>query len=243
MLRQFSFTILLTALFSLTSLAHASDTIILNTGIKDPFTTKNGSGFVDLLVKEIFHRQKIKGKVIVYQNSAKSLDNANEGIDDGVALRVKGLEKKYPNLIRIPEKVMDNDFVAYTMSKRPPITNWKSLNDFKISYINGWQIFQNNLKSHPNTIKTKHAQEMFDLLAENKVEYMLYERWQGLWRAKQLELHIEASEPPLATRGMYMYLNNKHEDIVEDTAQVLAEMKKDGTYISIFNSTLGRLNN
>jgi len=221
--------------------ARASDTIVLNTGIRDPFTTSANDGFIDRLAEEAFRRAGRPVKVIVYQNSAKSLENANRGIDDGVALRIKGLEKKFPNLIRVPEKVMDNDFVAYALDKPIETPDWSSLDGYRIAYINGWQIFQNNLKRHKEAIKTKSAQQMFDLLSTGKVDLMLYERWQGLWRAKQLGLRFVAGEPPLAKREMFFYLNKKHENLVPKITKALADMKRDGTYEEIFAQTLGKL--
>jgi len=221
--------------------AYAIEKIIFNTGIRDPFTTSDNSGFINLIIKEAFHRIGIDAEVIVYQNSAKSLTNANNGIDDGAALRIKGLEKKFPNLIRIPEKLMDNDFVAYSIANPPATDSWASMDGLKIAYINGWQIFQNNLADHQATTRTKTAHQMLDLLTTGKVDSILYERWQGLWLAQQFGITIQASEPPLATMEMFMYLNKKHAGLIEKAASSLSEMKKDGTYKEIFDQTLGQL--
>lgn len=221
----------------------AADKIILNTGIRDPFTTMAEDGFVDQIVKEAFRRVGLDAVIIVYQNSAKSLENANRGIDDGAALRIKGLERKFPNLIRVPEKMMDNDFLAYSLREKEGLADWASLKQKRIAYISGWQIFQNNLKDHPATVRTKNAQQMFDLLAAGEVDLILYERWQGLWRAQQLGLRAMSAEPPLAKREMFMYLNEKHRPLVSKVSNALASMKKDGTYERIFNDTLGKLRN
>gem|GEM_PF-255276 len=230
-------------LADLSGKALAADKIVLNTGIRDPFTTMAEDGFVDQIVKEAFRRAGLEVTIIVYQNSAKSLENANRGIDDGAALRIMGLEKKFPNLIRVPEKMMDNDFLAYSLREQEGLADWASLKQKRIAYIGGWQIFQNNLQDHPATVKTKNAQQMFDLLSAGEVDLILYERWQGLWRAKQLGLRPISAEPPLAKREMFMYLNEKHRPLVTKVSNALASMKKDGTYARIFNDTLGKLRN
>ncbi|PHS79641.1 MAG: hypothetical protein COB59_00935 [Rhodospirillaceae bacterium] len=235
--------VLMCVAFGGLSPAIAMEKLIFNTGIRDPFTTNKGDGFIDQIIHETFRRIDIDAKLIVYQNSAKALINANNGIDDGAALRIQGLEKKYPNLIRIPEKLMDNEFVAYSMNPPVATNEWSAMAGAKIAYINGWQIFQNNLADHKATTRTKNAQKMFDLLSSGKVDLMLYERWQGLWRAQQLGINIQVSEPPLAKREMFMYLNNKHADLVDKASTALAEMKQDGTYQEIFNRTLGQLRN
>lgn len=95
--------------------AFSAEKIYLNSAIREPFATPNKDGFVDLIVREAFARIGVDAEVIVYQDSSKSLSNANSGVDDGAALRIKGIEKQFPNLIMVPEKLMDNDFVAYSM--------------------------------------------------------------------------------------------------------------------------------
>lgn len=232
---------LLCAVLGGISPATALEMITFNTGIRDPFTTNKHDGFIDQVTREVFRRLGMDAQLIVYQNSAKALANANNGIDDGAALRIQGLEKKFPNLIRIPEKLMDNDFVAYSVKTPIATERWNAMNGAKIAYINGWQIFQNNLTDHKATTRTKNAQQMFDLLISGQVDFMLYERWQGLWRAQQLGIEIQVSEPPLAKREMYMYLNKKHAHLVEKASEALVQMKKDGTYQNIFEHTLGAL--
>lgn len=218
--------------------AHGADKLVLNTGTRDPFTTEDKNGFLDLLIKEVFQRIGIEAEIIVYQASARALSNADEGVDDGATLRVKGIEKKFPNLIRVPEKLMDNDFVAYSLHDYLDVSNWASMASYDIAYILGWQIFQNNLPDHKSTVRTKDAKQLMALLAHDRVDLVLYERWQGLWRANKLDMKIKVYEPPLAQREMFMYLNKKHADLVEKVATSLAEIKKDGTYQKIFDQTL-----
>lgn len=218
--------------------ALAVEKLVLNTGTRDPFTTDNHQGFLDLLIREVFQRLGIEAEVIVYEASARALASANSGIDDGATLRVKGIDKKFTNLVRVPEKLMDNDFVAYSVKDYSEIDSWESLAPFDIAYILGWQVFQNNLNDHKATIRVKDADQMMNLLALNRVDFILYERWQGLWRAKMRNMKIKVYDPPLAQKEMFMYLHRKHADLVERTAEVLREMKKDGTYQQIFDETL-----
>ena len=220
--------------------ALGAEKIYLNSGIRDPFTTRNKDGFVDLVVKEAFARIGVEAEVVVYQNASKSLSNANAGVDDGAALRIKGTNKKFTNLVMVPEKLMDNDFVAYYWGINIKIDDWESLNKYKVAYIDGWQIFEDNTKGHPALSAVENPQMLFDELSQLKVDIILYERWQGLWRARELGLDLTANEPPLASMEMYMYLNIKHEDKVEAVAKSLADMKKDGTYEKIYNLTLGK---
>ena len=221
--------------------ALAADKIYLSSGIRDPFTTADKNGFIDQIVREVFSRIGIEAEVIVYQDSAKSLANANSGIDDGAALRIKGIEKKFTNLVMVPEKLMDNDFIAYSLGMGARVTDWQSLKKYKTQYIEGWQIFKNNTQDHPQVSAVKTPQEMFDNLSQLKTEVILYERWQGLWRAREMGVKLKSHEPPLVSVEMFIYLNNKHKNKAIPAAMALIEMKKDGTYERIYNKTLGIL--
>ena len=237
MITRFFLTLSLVVFLSGEALA-ADKKIVLNTGVRNPFTTAEHNGFLDELYKEVFRRIGYDATVSIYEASARSLKVANDGVDDGVALRIKGLEKKFPNLIRVPEKVMDNDFVAYSFGLNQEIKGWNSLDNNSIAYIIGWQIFNNNLGHHKDVIRTKDADQLFSLFKGNRVDYILYERWQGLWRAQQLGLKVSVHEPPLAKREMFMYLHKKHAGLVDKAAAALADMKRDGTYQKIVDRTL-----
>ena len=63
--------------------------------------------------------------------------------------------KNFPNLIRVPEKLMDNDFIANSKGRDLNTKDWSTLASFDIAYILGWQIFKNNLVGHKSTICTK----------------------------------------------------------------------------------------
>lgn len=231
-----SFFLFLASSFS----ALASDKLILNTGTRDPFTTENKNGFLDLLIKESFQRIGIDAELIVYDASARALAHANTGVDDGVALRVKGINKKFTNLMRVPEKLMDNDFVAYSTRDYLDVGDWGSLATYEIAYILGWQIFQNNLSDHQSTTRTRNVTQLMNMLAHDRVDLILYERWQGLWHARKMDINVNVYEPPLAKREMFMYLHKKHADLVDKVSASLVEMKKDGTYQKIFDQTLTR---
>lgn len=224
---------------SLTIISDAmADSLIFSTGTRNPYTTQDNNGFLNQIMAEIFTRLGKQAEVIVYLASARALQNANEGIDAGASLRVAGLSKKFPNLVQVPEVLIKNDFVAYSLGKDLKTTDWASLNDHEITYILGWQIFQNNLGDHDKTLRAKDATQMFELLKNDRTEFVLYERWQGLWRAKDLGLDVTVHEPPLATKEMFIYLHNSHMDLVEPAAQALRDMKADGTYQAIIDRTL-----
>lgn len=225
--------------------AIAGTHIVLGTGLNPPLvSSRSSSGFLDSLIDEAFRRMNMSVDIVILP-AERVLINANNGIEDGCVLRIRGLEKTYPNLVRVPEMMMYSEFVGYTVIAADVKGGiWASLNPYTVSYITGWKIFEMNLADHPQTVKVKNAAQLFSLLKQGRADIVLYERWQGI------QLLLEAGigdartiEPPFATFEMFMYLNEKHRKIIPQLASVLSEIKRDGTYEAYFNDRLRSLAN
>jgi len=239
--RLTSFLVLAGLLLALTARAEAGGALVLNTGVRAPYTQSDRSGFLDRLVAELFRRIGLQAEVQVYEASERAMQNADAGIDDGMAMRIKGLEKQYPNLVRVPEKVIDNDFVAYSRRHAFPTRNWEALAPYHVAHIIGWKVFEKNLGNRGEITRVRNAEQLFDLLRQDRADVILYERWQGLWWARELALDARLLEPPLASQEMFIYLHRKHAPLVGKLAAALAAMKQDGSYKRIFDDTLAPL--
>jgi len=217
----------------------AGEKIVLSSGVLEPYTTPQHNGFLDQLVVAVFRDLGLEAEVIIYPTATeRGMLNANEGVDDGLAMRVAGLEKQYPNLIRVPEDVAVNDFVAYTTGKRFATDNWESLSPYVVSYIIGWKVFEQNVPKGKELTLVRDADQLFGLLKTQRADVVLYERWQGLVKTREMGLKVQVLEPPLVHTKMYMYLHKKHAALVPRVADTLAKMKRDGRYQHIFDATL-----
>ena len=215
-------------------------TLYINTGVGAPFVQDDRQGFLDLLVAEIFGRLGFAGEIQFYPSAERALMNANSGLDDGDALRVAGLEKIYPNLVRVPETVMDNNFVAYSLRHDVSTPAFEALRPYSLGFIVGWKVFEANLADFQIT-RVQNAEQLFTLLAKDRADMVLFEEWQGRWMARQLGLPVKVLGPPLVSTKMFMYLNRKHEALVEPAAEALRAMKADGTYQRIAERALFKL--
>jgi len=224
------------------SSAQAADKLVLTTGVLAPYTTPDHKGFLDQMIVAVFREAGLDAELQVFSSAtARTLLNADAGIDDGEAMRIAGLEKQYPNLIRVPEPLISNDFVAYANHVQASTPDWKSLEPYVVSYMIGWKIFENNVRNAKEVTQVRDADQLFGLLANGRTDLALYERWQGLQRVRDLGLKAHALEPPLARTDMFIYLNKKHEALVPRVAQALARMKANGSYKRIFDATLTTL--
>ncbi len=219
-----------------------SQTIVLNTAFGSPVSNDTQTGFGDAVLREAFKRI---GYTLKTQRlpAERALINANQGIDDGDLLRVAGLQKKYTNLIQVPEKIMTIDMVLFSKNKPAFVVNgWESVASHSLAIITGWKILEKNfarLGNRVEIIKTDNAEQLFTLLLKDRVDFIAYSNWSGLGYLKEHNITgITLLDPPLARPDLYTYLHKKHKKLVPELAATIKEMKADGTFQAMFDRLL-----
>lgn len=203
----------------------------LTSGVGAPYFQPDKKGFLDLLIAEVFRRIGVEAVAVQYiASSERAMMNANSGIDDGIAMRILGLEKTYPNLIRVEEKVVDNDFVAYATQARFATTGFDTLRGHEVAYIHGWKVFEAGVPADLPVTKAKDAEQLFSLLQNQRTDLILFERWQGNHILRERGIQAHMLRPPLVSTEMFMYLHKKHAPLVDPAARALRAMKADGSY-------------
>lgn len=218
----------------LSPVASAADTpLSLTTGMREPWTTDRRDGFTDLLIEALAKRTGMAMTLSVNPAAARAISLTNDGIDDGLAARIGGLEKDYPNLVQVPEPIFVNDFVACTNAATPLIRTWADLAPFSVAHIIGWQIFERNLPSVRELTTSRDSRQLVQLLQNARADIILHERWQALWQARQLNYSLTVQEPPLAQVPMYLYLHKRHAALIPILSAELVAMKADGSHKSL----------
>ncbi len=204
--------------------------LILSDTYETPYTTLAGDGFLDIVAQEAFRRAGLSLK-FVRVPPERALLNANAGIEDGVSARIAGLEKTYPNLVQVPEKILDFHFVAFTQRAEVPRADWAAIAPLVVGHIRGWKIFEQNLPPGSRVTVVDTAEQLFDMLNRNRIDVALYERWLGLALAEKMAIaNVRVLEPPLAERPMYVYLHKRHAGAVPKLADALRAIKAEGMY-------------
>lgn len=228
-----SITLLALALTGNTSHAAKETTLVLNNPTEAPYTTKAQDGFFDIIAGEAFRRAGLRLKLVTLP-AERGLINANAGIEDGDLSRIAGLEKVYPHLVRVPEKLMVMDFVAFARHATPTAASWASLQQFSVGHIKGWKIFENNLLPATQVTTADNPEQLLTLLSKDRIDVALYDRWMGTALAKDMHLqNVRVVEPPLAAREMFIYLNQRHADKVPAIAAALRAIKAEGMYTKV----------
>ena len=213
-------------------------TLVLNDTTDAPFTTAAGDGLFDIIVGEAFRRAGLHLKLVKVP-AERALMNANAGIEDGDLSRIAGLEKNYPNLMRVPEKILDMRFVAFTRQTQLVEAHWAGLDPYTVGYIKGWKIFEQNLRSPISVSTANDPGQLFTMLANNRIDVALYERWMGRALVKQMQIHdVRIVEPPLVVREMFIYLHQRHADKIPAIAAALRAIKVEGIYSKVCREKL-----
>jgi len=211
---------------------------VLNTAFTAPLSTEAQNGFVDIIVGKALKTIGYKLESVRLP-AERALINANTGIDDGDLLRIGGLQKVYPNLIQVPEPIIDIEFMVFTKQTSFPVKSWQSLNPYSISIINGWKILEKNITNASELTKVKNVSQLFTMLKKDRVDIIIYSRWVGLSYIKQHHISgIRILEPALARKNMYVYLHKKHKLLVPKLAAALRALKADGSYQRAFQRIL-----
>ncbi|HEX7970655.1 MAG TPA: hypothetical protein VF501_00280, partial [Thiobacillus sp.] len=133
-------------LLLMAGLARAADApiLVLNDTNEPPFTTVDGKGFIDAVAGEAFRRVGVRLR-LVRLPAERGLLNANAGIEDGDLVRIAGLEARYPNLVRVPEKLLDWEFAAFGKDATLP-ARWETLRTRPVGHIRGWKLYERHPK-------------------------------------------------------------------------------------------------
>jgi polar amino acid transport system substrate-binding protein len=223
--------------FSAINAAH-SGTIVLATPLGPPLSLKDQKGFIDQVVAEALKRNGHTLKVS-HLPAERALINANKGIDDGDLHRIAGLSKKYPNLIQTPEKTFTMEFVAFSRKTDFSTADWNSLKPYSIGIIGGWKILEKNVPADTDLIKVKNPQQLFSLLQNNRVDVILFGKWQGRSYIKENNIQdVKELQPALAKMDMFVYFHKKHKDLLPKFSDTLRQMKASGAYQDLYRKTL-----
>ncbi len=212
--------------------------LVLNAAVSEPLSNSEQTGYLDRLLGTALQRLDYRLETI-RAPAERALIIANDGINDGEMLRIGGLQKKYPNLIQVPEKLIDLEFVAFTRNKSLKITGWQDLAAQPVAMITGWKIFERNVPATAELVTVKNADHLFTLLLKGRTDVILYSRWSGLAYIRNHQLQgISIVEPPLARKSMYVYLHKRHRDLVPRLADALRALKVEGEEQRLFREIL-----
>lgn len=203
--------------------------LLLNCASAEPFVTEARDGFFDVLMAEVGRRMGVEFRILRLP-AERALISANEGLIDGETNRLPGLEKQYPNLIRVPESIRVTHFSAF--SRDPTIRPTpEEIRKRPVGLIKGWKIYERTVAGAPNVTTADDGEQLLRLLSLGRIDVALFNKWDGAIVARKIGItNIVALEPPILSSDMFPYLNLRHADLVPKFAAALKAIKAEGKY-------------
>lgn len=234
-------TLILFSLISHAALATSATDLHIASGVRSPHSTPAQDGFIDRLVSEAF-RQLGYTVVITPLPAKRALQETNTGNLDADLVRVQEIPHSFTNLRTVPEKLIDFDFMVFTRHARLTPQGWDSLKAYEVGIISGWKILERQLKGSRTLTLADDTRQLMRLLAQDRVDLVVSERWQGLQAIQDLGLSdVHMLEPPVKSREMFLMLHKRHAALIPRLTKTLRKMKQDGRYQHLFSETLEHL--
>ncbi|WP_108649767.1 substrate-binding periplasmic protein [Dongshaea marina] len=168
----------------------------------------------------------------------RSLALSNQGALDGEVNRIKGLEQRYPNLVRVP--VVVNHFEAVVVAQDPAleVSGLQSLKNYRIGIRNGIK-YAEDLTRGMNVKRAMSNQQLFSNLALGKVDLIIVTRSDASdYLATHPQSPVKIIGPPLLTKKLYHYLNRKHRELLPQITKQLQKMQEQGSIEAIRRQAL-----
>ena len=214
-------------------------------------TTPEGEGILTEYIREVYlevsKRTGIKF-IIKEVPGERAIINANNGTEDGVAMRLRGLEKEYSNLKIVDVSILTVKHIIFA-NKREIIENGNDLqqlteiiikNNYLIGYIRGSVKAKKELDGFPDNCKVElsNPEQGLRMLDLDRIQAFL--AGPGIITKNLLKTKFHTSKikeaAVISEFPLYTYLHKKHNAIIPELEKALQSMKDDGTLDKIRNT-------
>ncbi|SCA55477.1 putative Periplasmic solute-binding protein [Candidatus Terasakiella magnetica] len=194
-------------------------------------------GYLKKIIQEAGKRVGIKVRFNSHP-AKRSLISSNNGESDGELHRIEGLEKYYPNLIRVPETVLIDQFVGFSSQPDLKIKDWSDTGKLQVSYPRGWTIYSKAFGEDRMHQPGLSGLSLFKMAARNRIDVAMHTLDKGTYIAHKEGLRLYPVKPAFAVKPMYMYLHSSKAHLIEKLAKGISDVKEDGTYSKIKRDVL-----
>ncbi len=161
--------------------------------------------------------------------AGRAMEAVSEGRLDGELQHYSGMEKRYPDVLRIPIPINYIDMTAVSRQFDFPIRGWHSLRPYRIGIVAGIVPAEEGTRGM-NVRKAAGNAELLDLLHGGKIDVAVMDRVAGRRAAvRDPRGGIHAVKGSLETFFVYHYLHAQHAELAARLREVLEAMLLDGT--------------
>ncbi len=169
----------------------------------------------------------------------RALEWANDGVTDGDLARIEGIQRKFPNLIRISIPVIHFSGVAFATDSFPAISEWKDLAGLSIGIVRGILYAEIGTEGM-DPIPANDMTHLFKLLKLGRIDVAV-----AVLDAGRIEIHrnypdagIHPTGEPLHVAPLYHYIHVKNGHLLQKLEAVLREMEANGEIEALLEKAL-----
>lgn len=180
------------------------------------------------VMAEIYQRIGHKMTIVRFPGK-RSLVEANIGNTEGELLRIKAVEKKYPNLVRVPYAIGSLTAMALVRAGQPKVAGLSGLLDKRVGILRGVE-YTEILTRNLNREIVNSIDSLFSILLSERVDVIVFPALDARIYIKQhaLESEIDIGDYPLAKIPLYHFLHKNSQAIATQLNKEMQSMKRSG---------------
>jgi polar amino acid transport system substrate-binding protein len=201
------------------------------------FSTAEESTIQDISIQvltEAYHKIGYDIQVRRLPNR-RSLLAANRGTVDGEISRIKGINNRFGNLIRIPIAINFLEGQAFSKKTHLTIKNWNDLPKYKLLCVRGVKFVEAklqklNIPCHFVNLFT----DAVKMLQINRYDIAIFPKINGITAIKKARIkNVKPIGKPLSQINLYHYLHSKNKSLITSLRKTLEEMNANGRITTI----------
>ncbi len=169
----------------------------------------------------------IESKYYPYE---RALITSNAGEVDGELSRIKGIHKKYKNLIPITIPINFIEGYAFSWNKNLSVKNWDSLKEYNNLCVIGIKFVEKNLRQRGiSCAEVAGVTQTLKMLEKKRYEVVVLPKINGISGLRKTGIvDVQLVGNRLIKINLYHYLHKKNKEIVNKLQAVLLEMERSG---------------
>jgi len=187
-----------------------------------------------LILEEAYREIGYDVKVERFPNE-RALIYANNGKTDGDVSRIKGLNKKYENLVRVPVAINFLEAYAFMKPGSPVINDWPEFEGHRVVCVRGIKFVEKILRDNSlSCTVVGRFNQALKLISMGRMDATIFPKMVGVNAIRKFGVEdVVPIGKPLKTIPLFHYVNIKNTGLVPELTAVLEKMKGNNRFSEI----------
>lgn len=169
---------------------------------------------------------------------AQALSATNDGLTDGALHRIEGLEKSFPNLLRVPVAINRTEPIAVVKRSDILIQDWSSLGKYRVGIVRSIVVYEQRTAGMDVT-RLEHLPQLLGMLDRNRLDVVVDDRLDVLAALRDPAFRdLRPQAAPIEVIPLYHYLHKRHRRWLPQLKAALEKMQRSGRIQAIRNDVI-----